>query len=101
MHLIWNIRNSGHLFLIQWNSALELMNMITSAQVSFQQNFFFKALAIGCWHIWCRSNDLIFNNVTHQVDKWKSDFLRDFALHMHRAKDSDKPNWQSLMQRIS
>lgn len=33
---------------IQWNLALEFMNIITTAQATFHLNFFFEALAIGC-----------------------------------------------------
>lgn len=80
---------------IQWNLAMDFMNMISSAQISFQHKFFFEILAIGCWHIWCRRNDLIFNNVAVRFEKWKSEFQKEFALHIHRAKEANKPAWQS------
>ncbi len=80
---------------IQWNVNQEFLNMITSAQISFQHTFFFEVLAIGCWHIWSRRNDLIFNNVALSFDKWKDDFQKEFALHMHRARERDKTDWQS------
>ncbi|KAF2927187.1 hypothetical protein DAI22_06g186400 [Oryza sativa Japonica Group] len=76
---------------INWNLALEFMNMLTSAQNSFHHSFFFEVLSIGCWNIWCRRNDLIFNNIALSFAKWKVDFLKDFALHIHRAKEMDKP----------
>jgi hypothetical protein len=81
--------------------ALEIMNMIISAQNSFQHNFFFEVLAIGCWHIWCSRNGVIFNNVAHSFDRWKIDFQREFAMHMHRAKEADLPTRQSWIASIS
>lgn len=76
---------------IQWDLQLDFMNMITSAHNQFPQSFFFEVLAFGCWHIWSRRNDQIFNNVVYSFDKWKLDFQQEFALHMHRAKEADLP----------
>lgn len=80
---------------IPWNLAFDFMNMITTAQNQFPHKFFFEVLAFSCWHIWNRINDLIFNNVAYTFEKWKLDFKQEFALHMHRAKEVDKPLWQS------
>lgn len=80
---------------------MDFMNMITSAKQNFQHRFFFEVLAIGCWHIWSRRNDLIFNNVPYRFEKWKEDFLKEFALHMHRAKEIDKLDWQSWIDDFS
>lgn len=62
--------------------------------------FFMEALAICCWNIWSRRNDLIFNGVQVNFGKWKSDFKEDFTLLKHRVKEVDKPIWQSWIQNI-
>jgi hypothetical protein len=72
---------------INWNLALEFMNMITSAQNSFHHSFFFEVLSIGYWNIWCRRNDLIFNNIALSFAKWKVDFLKDFAAYAQSKRD--------------
>lgn len=82
---------------IPWHLQSDVMNMITSAHNQFPHTFFFEVLAFGYWHIWNKRNDLIFNNVAYNFDKWKFDFQQEYALHMHRAKETDLPIWQSWL----
>lgn len=77
---------------IHWNLGMNHMSMIISAYKQFPHRFFFEVLAIGCWNIWRRRNDLIFNKIALNFDKWKTYFQQDFALHMHRAKEVDIPH---------
>ncbi|EEE52348.1 hypothetical protein OsJ_34391 [Oryza sativa Japonica Group] len=86
---------------INWDLTLEFMNMIMTARRLFPQPFFMEVLGIGCWNIWNRRNDHIFNNVPINFSKWKLDFKEDFTRHMHRVKASDKPSWQSWINIIS
>ena len=66
------------------------INMITTANNLSGQPFFIEVLALGCWTIWSRRNNLI---LKRDFGKWKDDFKRDFVLYMHRAKEIDKPKW--------
>lgn len=86
---------------INWDLLLDFMNMIMTARRLFPQPFFMEVLRIGCWHIWNRRNDQIFNNVPINLSKWKVDFKEDFTRHMDRIKVSDKPSWHSWINIIS
>lgn len=48
---------------ITWNLNMEFMSMIMTAQRQFPHPFFMEILRIGCWNLWARRNDLIFNGV--------------------------------------
>uniref|UniRef100_A0A0E0IUF3 Uncharacterized protein n=1 Tax=Oryza nivara TaxID=4536 RepID=A0A0E0IUF3_ORYNI len=47
-----------------------------------------------------RRNDYVFNNIPVSFDKWKDSFKTEFGLHMHMAKEVDKPLWQSWIDSI-
>uniref|UniRef100_I1PUW8 Uncharacterized protein n=1 Tax=Oryza glaberrima TaxID=4538 RepID=I1PUW8_ORYGL len=70
-----------------------LPSIITTAYNNFHHKFFIKVLAIGSWHIWSKRNDYVFNNIPVSFDKWKDSFKTEFSLHMHMAKEVDKPLW--------
>ena len=89
-----------HFLGIIWDLNLNFMNMIIAAYRNFPHPFFMEVLAICCWHLWSRRNDLIFNGIQAKFGKWKADFKDEFTLHLHRIKKTEKPLWQSLINSI-
>lgn len=61
-------------------------------------SFFMEVIGISCWNIWSSRNDLIFNNVPINLNRWKSNFREEFTRHVHTVKNADEPSWQSWIQ---
>jgi hypothetical protein len=86
------------LFISLWDT-LHLIVPITSDpsvitesfRVQLQLPFFMEIVITMCWSIWMMRNDLIFNNISHSVQRCKSVFRKEFALVILRAKTKFQP----------
>jgi hypothetical protein len=47
-----------------------------------------EIIIIMCWSIWIKRNSWLFNDEDPSVEKCKATFKREFALIIHRTKDS-------------
>src|SRR3954463_7260054 len=50
---LWNIG-------IEWNTDLDIHDMIMEAHQRYQQHHFMEIMILGCWSIWNQRNGLIF-----------------------------------------
>ena len=58
--------------------------------------FSMEIIIMGCWHIWMKRNNLIFNNTRPRFITWKAQMNKDLKLLLNRIKDryrEDFSNW--------
>lgn len=67
---------------------MEFLNIFQSSKISFGHPFFVEVVGIAGWNTWSYKNALIFQNIPVSFLMWKNNFKKDFAMHMHRAKEA-------------
>jgi hypothetical protein len=63
--------------------------------------FAMEIITIMCWSIWKERNAWLFNNKDPTVEHCKTIFKREFALVIHRAKESLVPDMKAWLDSVS
>ena len=89
----WNIG-------LEWNTDLNIHDMIIEAHQRYRQHHFMEIMIIGCWSIWNQRNDLIFEGIPCSINDCRYEFIKTFKLTMLRAKPSLKEGMSSWIDNI-
>jgi hypothetical protein len=69
---------------IKWESGDDMLQVAINAKESFRKPFFSEVTFIACWQIWKLRNGKIFRNERAKFTAWRSNFIHDISLHIHR-----------------
>ena len=89
----WNIG-------FEWNSDMEINNMIIDAKHRYKIDHFMEIMILGCWSIWNQRNGMIFEGIPCSINDCKIDFVRYFKMTMLRAKPTLKEGMSSWIDNI-
>ena len=89
----WNIG-------FEWNSDMEINNMIIDAKHRYKIDHFMEAMILGCWSIWNQRNGMIFEGIPCSINECKNEFVRYFKMTMLRAKPTLKEGMSSWIDNI-
>ena len=64
------------------------IDVIISFRRQLDIPFFMEVIILSCWGIWMTRNDLIFRNQHPSLQGCQNTFKKEFALALHRAKNS-------------
>ena len=86
---------------LEWESDLDLINMLIDAKKRYNLICFKESLIVGCWSIWNHRNRCIFCNADLDLDVCFTDFVASFHLILHKVKPSLKegmPQWLDILK---
>ena len=89
----WNLN-------MEWNTDLTFHEMIMDAHSRYQNNIFMEIMIIGCWSLWIKRNNLIFEHKETIINEGIRFFKKTFKDNMIRAKPSiqdTKQTWFNLL----
>jgi hypothetical protein len=72
----------------EWNTELEVIDMIMDTKRRSVNNFFNEAMIAGCWSIWNHRNSIIFDGKLVDPDRCFSFFRESISLIRHRVRPS-------------
>jgi transposase len=81
----------------EWNTELDIIDMIVEAKHRYLNKFFKEAMIAGCWSIWNQRNSIIFYEKTIDVDRCFSFFRESIATIRHRVKPGLKKGMQDWL----
>jgi hypothetical protein len=71
----------------EWNVDMNIHEMITDAKARYSLQFVMDIIISGCWSLWDKRNDAIFNGNFPELRRCIIKF-KNFSLNIHRAKPS-------------
>jgi hypothetical protein len=76
---------------IQWPASGDQLKLIEENRKQWKQQMYMEVLILGSWSIWKERNNMLFNNVRSDIQRWLVRFKEDFALLVHRTKEELHP----------
>lgn len=71
---------------ITWQIHGDRLDLIERAKIAWSRPMFTEIFVVAAWSIWKERNNLLFNGITPSTTAWKSRFIEDFNLLVHRTK---------------
>jgi hypothetical protein len=81
----------------EWNTELEVIDMIMDAKKDQLTVFFNEAMIVGCWSIWNQRNSIIFDGKLVDPDSCFSFFRESISLIRHRVRPSLREGMQDWL----
>jgi hypothetical protein len=79
---------------IEWNTDLDIIDMVTEANERTSLIFFKEAMMVGCWSIWNQRNKIIFENDQKDIELCYGFFKLSVSQVRHRVKPGLKEGMQ-------
>jgi hypothetical protein len=76
---------------ICWPVSGDRLHLIEDYKRQWKQPMFMEVLMLGSWGIWKERNNMLFNNVKLDTQRWLARFKEDFSLLTHRTKEELHP----------
>ena len=81
----------------EWNTELDIIEMITEAKTRSLNIFFKEAMIAGCWSIWNQRNNIIFEQAQRDQDVCYGSFKSSIEMIRYRIKPSLKEGMQDWL----
>jgi hypothetical protein len=85
---------------IEWNTDLQIMEMLTEANDRSNNIFFKESMMVGCWSIWNQRNRIIFENDQRDIETCFAFFKLSISQVRHRVKPSLKEGMQDWIDHL-
>ena len=102
LHLFFHCQFSGRVWnylQIVWETD-SVLNNLRQARKEFHGPCFSEVVILACWNIWKQRNGLIFKDILPTFRGWKSGFVHDITLLLHRVKRSVHPLLSSWIDNL-
>jgi hypothetical protein len=84
----------------EWNTDLQLIDMILDNSIRSANPFFKVAMMAGCWSIWNHRNKIIFDNEQRSIQGCYNSFKSTIQEIRHRVKPSLKEGMQAWIDTL-
>jgi hypothetical protein len=81
----------------EWNTELEMIDMLMEAKNRSTNHFFKEAMIAGCWSIWNQRNSFIFDGKPVDLDSCFAFFKESISLIRHRVRPSLREGMQDWL----
>jgi hypothetical protein len=71
---------------MQWQVFGTRLYIVEQGRRDWSGPLFMEVMLTGSWNIWKEHNAYLFQGVAPSLDSWKSRFMKDFELLVHRTK---------------
>jgi hypothetical protein len=76
---------------IQWPVTGDRLKIIEEQKQQWAQPMYMEIIMLGSWSIWKERNNMLFNNMQPDTQRWLARFKEDFALLVHRTREGLHP----------
>ena len=85
---------------ITWGAQINRLDLVSTAKHNYHHPMFMEVFMVGAWSIWKERNNLIFNGINPHIESWKTRFITDFTLLVHRTKEDLHPFIVNLVSQL-
>jgi hypothetical protein len=85
---------------IEWNTDMQLHNMIKDAKNIYSLDFFMEIIITRCWSLWDQRNSFIFNQIDPPFNRFIHKFKDYCSIILHRARPSLKEGMQAWLDTL-
>lgn len=86
--IVISAKDAGLLLVSIGTSDVELK--VERTRINFNSAFYMNVFVVATWQIWKQRSDELFKNIIPNILSWKSLFMSNLTLHVHRVKDQHR-----------